>query len=158
MPGPDGRLTGAPGDERRPGELGFVARYTMGTPGCGPVTRGPNYPRVTNITFVCDTTAGVGQWAKQGTKIENPPCNYNFVWRSLYACPLCTEAMYSYFYSPCIAGSRQKVYYWLDAPLMCNDGILLYHFSFPFLFDFLLPHHVHRVTSILLASLVRGRR
>lgn len=103
--------------------LGFSLVYELGSLGCGPVTKGDNYPRSTNISFICDTTAGFG-FPTLAAKVEEPYCNYNFVWRSLYACPRCNANFYDYYYTPCLAGSRQQVYYWKD-PIVCYGGASL---------------------------------
>jgi len=103
--------------------LGFLAEYSFGQEGCGPITNGPNYPRKTFISFECDPTAGVGFLTGPvlSDDVENPPCNYNLIWRSLCACPLCTSSNYNFYYTPCVSGTRQKVYYW-QTPLYCHDG------------------------------------
>ncbi|GJP47668.1 hypothetical protein CLOM_g6844 [Closterium sp. NIES-68] len=72
-------------------------------------------PRQTNITFICDPAAGHGQpeqwtaggrmaafdphlgypeWAQREgpvQAVEAAPCEFNLVWYSLFACPLCSE-------------------------------------------------------------------
>ncbi|CAI5524773.1 unnamed protein product [Closterium sp. Naga37s-1] len=72
-------------------------------------------PRQTNITFICDPAAGHGQpeqwtsggrmaaldphreypeWAQRGgtvEAVEATACEFNLVWYSLFACPLCSE-------------------------------------------------------------------
>lgn len=103
-------------------DFGFIMRLSLGALGCGPRSgTGINIPRVTNITFQCDPLAGPGA-LKGASIVENPYCNYNFVWRSAYACPVCTENSYDFFYTPCFNGQRQKVYFWND-PKVCHDGM-----------------------------------
>lgn len=80
----------------------------------------PQVNRKTNITFICDPSAGAGSIVSVGNQGDN--CIYTFTWRSLYACPICTVSDYSFFYTTCISGSRKKVYYWND-PIQCHGGI-----------------------------------
>lgn len=106
--------------------IGFVLQFSMGTLGCGRLLY-PNIdiPRVTNITFTCDPTAGPGTIkgpARNG--VENPSCHYNLFWTSAYACPVCTANDYDFFYTPCLNGQRQKTYYW-KTPQICHNGIKL---------------------------------
>lgn len=106
------------------GARGFRAHYDLGTMGCGPRNNGVAYPRNSDINFICDPSAGVGAVASNGP-VENTPCHYNFEWRSMYACPVCSETDYSFYYTNCDAsGKRTKVYYWKD-PILCHDGVTL---------------------------------
>lgn len=106
------------------GEKGFRVHYDLGTLGCGPKNGGVAYPRNSDLTFICDPSAGLG--TLQGSSIvESPPCHYNFVWRSLYACPICTTDDYTFYYTLCGSnGKRNKIYYWKD-PVLCHDGAKL---------------------------------
>lgn len=100
---------------------GFVLEYTGGDFGCDTEYRS------TNITFICTPDAGVGFPAKPDEKetIEGPWCHYDFYWRSLYGCPVCTENDYSFYYTECKDNKRTKVYYWNENPRACHDGVEL---------------------------------
>jgi len=107
------------------GSRGFRIHYDLGTMGCGPKNNGVAYPRNSDLTFVCDPSAGLGVLQNNGSSVENTPCHYSFVWRSLYACPVCTTDDYSFYYTTCnAAGKRTKIYYWTD-PILCHDGVEL---------------------------------
>jgi len=92
---------------------GFTVELTEGTPGCGG-SFGDPFPRATNITMVCDLSAGVGnpQPAYPNNVVEFPPhsCRYHFIWRSLYACPLCTVEDYEISVSDCVNGKKMKTH------------------------------------------------
>lgn len=103
------------------GTQGFVLEYTGGDPGCDGMFRS------VNVTFLCTPDAGVGFPAKPDDKeeIEGPGCHYDFTWRSLYGCPVCTERDYSYYYTECKDNKRRKVYFWNENPRACHDGVAL---------------------------------
>jgi hypothetical protein len=106
------------------GQKGFRVHYDLGVMGCGPKNNGVAYPRSTDLTFICDPQAGEGT-LKGVNSVENMPCNYQFEWRSLYACPICTEKDYSFYYTLCGSnGKRNKIYYWKD-PVLCHGGAKL---------------------------------
>lgn len=96
-------------------ELGYTYGTSIG--GC-PV------PRSTNLTLICDPSAGIGQ-LKPKDPVESPLCHYRFEWSSLYACPLCSSFDYTYQYSECIGGFQTKTYFWKDDPKRCRDGVSL---------------------------------
>jgi hypothetical protein len=44
-----------------------------------------------NITFLCDPAAGEGRpRAWPGRPVQDPPCRFNMLWRSIYGCRACT--------------------------------------------------------------------
>uniref|UniRef100_A0A8C8M6Y1 MRH domain-containing protein n=1 Tax=Oncorhynchus tshawytscha TaxID=74940 RepID=A0A8C8M6Y1_ONCTS len=51
-------------------------------------------------------------------------CSFHFLWRSLYACPLCTESHYREIVSACIQGIQRTTYVW-QQPLQCTGGVSL---------------------------------
>jgi len=108
------------------GEKGFVVHYDLGVAGCGPKNHGVAYPRSTNLTMICDLTAGLGTiQIPHDSPVEVAPCQYSFIWRSLYACPICATSDYAFYYTLCGAnGMRNKIYYWKD-PILCHDGVPL---------------------------------
>ena len=91
------------------------------------------------VVFLCDPSAGIGAPVANGT-IENLPCQYSFLWRSLYACPVCQidvdikypsssnmnvteftiDFHHRYYYSPCQDGQRTKTFFWAKNPPMCQ--------------------------------------
>jgi hypothetical protein len=62
---------------------------------------------------------------------EPQPCHYEFVWRSVLGCPVCSEHDMGYFITSCIEpedGStpyRRQIFYWLQNPKRCHDGVPL---------------------------------
>jgi hypothetical protein len=103
---------------------GVVVRYSRGLEGCGYGYYGTGArPRVTEINFVCDPDAGMG--APTVTSTENPRCSYFFEWKSLYACPVCTRNDFDFYYTDCINGRRDTVYFWKDNPKRCHGGAAL---------------------------------
>lgn len=105
---------------------GFRVHYDLGDPACGsanPTNPGVDYPRSTEVYMICDPNAGFGQITGE-SPLESPICHYSFYWHSLYACPICTAAEFSYYYTPCIGGMNQKIYYW-NTPKVCHNGVAL---------------------------------
>uniref|UniRef100_A0A674EKA3 Endosome-lysosome associated apoptosis and autophagy regulator 1 n=1 Tax=Salmo trutta TaxID=8032 RepID=A0A674EKA3_SALTR len=51
-------------------------------------------------------------------------CSFHFLWRSPYACPLCTESHYREIVSACIQGIQRTTYVW-QQPLQCTGGVSL---------------------------------
>eukprot|EP01092_Planopodium_desertum_P002911 TRINITY_DN1481_c0_g1_i5.p1 TRINITY_DN1481_c0_g1~~TRINITY_DN1481_c0_g1_i5.p1 ORF type:complete len:967 (-),score=188.51 TRINITY_DN1481_c0_g1_i5:66-2966(-) len=82
--------------------------------------------RQTTVAFICDPSAEVGS-PEAGNPLEdkNHTCYYNFIWNSLYACPLCSSRDYTFVFSPCVGGVQSKYYYWIDNPKRCHDGAAL---------------------------------
>lgn len=87
---------------------GVIVTYTGGTFACKGAQislfeNSPGRERATNISFVCDPNAGTGApvpcaplstsiFSFFGTNgVEPRPCEYCFVWRSIYGCPVCGE-------------------------------------------------------------------
>lgn len=90
---------------------GLTVWLTEGSLGCAATHNDIKVPRKTNITMICDLTAGVGSpRPTYNDTVEYPPrsCVYNFVWRSLYACPMCTVEDYEISISDCIDGTKVK--------------------------------------------------
>ncbi|KAJ3452120.1 hypothetical protein M0812_03884 [Anaeramoeba flamelloides] len=82
--------------------------------------------RYTNISLICDMGAGMGEPEAGSDGVEKDTCTYEFIWKSMYACPLCTESDYDYYYTPCEEDEfRYKHYYWLQNPKKCYGGVEL---------------------------------
>eukprot|EP01087_Luapelamoeba_hula_P010552 TRINITY_DN2795_c0_g1_i1.p1 TRINITY_DN2795_c0_g1~~TRINITY_DN2795_c0_g1_i1.p1 ORF type:complete len:1862 (-),score=142.29 TRINITY_DN2795_c0_g1_i1:134-5719(-) len=81
--------------------------------------------RATNVTIICDPTAGLGYPQAPPEGIEDPfaLCRYEFLWYSIYGCHICTENDYDYRYTACENGLRTKKYYWKFSPRRCVDGV-----------------------------------
>jgi len=93
--------------------MGLTVLLTEGTPGCAPYY-GYAVPRTTNVTLICDLASGVGApvSAYPNGMVEFPArsCVYNFVWRSQYACPLCTVEDYEISVSDCANGTKTQTH------------------------------------------------
>jgi len=90
---------------------GLIVTLTEGTPGCKSFYGTAAQPRRTNITLICDTNAGIGTPRPEfNTTVEVPvhSCQYHFIWRSLYACPLCTVEDYHTSLSQCVNGKKAQ--------------------------------------------------
>ena len=88
---------------------GLTVQLTQGSMGCAATHAGVTVPRSTIISMLCDINAGVGApRPAYNNTVENPPrsCVYNFIWRSLYACPLCTIEDYEISVSQCSDGNK----------------------------------------------------
>ena len=118
------RLPDTPGD-------GVLVRYTGGTPGC--LSRAaPDddtlVPRAREaaIHFVCDVLAGRGSPTHRPhvETIETAPCYYEFEWRSIFACRLCTMDDYDYVETDCLRGQAERQYFWKE-PRHCYQGVAL---------------------------------
>ncbi|KAK6308484.1 hypothetical protein J4Q44_G00217550 [Coregonus suidteri] len=51
-------------------------------------------------------------------------CSFHFLWRSQYACPLCTESHYREIVSACRQGIQRTIYVWQQS-LQCTGGVSL---------------------------------
>ncbi|XP_021121264.1 UPF0577 protein KIAA1324 homolog isoform X6 [Heterocephalus glaber] len=51
-------------------------------------------------------------------------CNFHFLWESMAACPLCSDADYHTFVSSCVSGIQKSTYVWRE-PKICSGGISL---------------------------------
>lgn len=100
---------------------GVTVRYSRGTAGCGYRDGSNSVARSTEINFICDPDAGVGQIAH----LRSFRCSYSFEWRTLFACPVCTPNDYDFFYTDCVNGKRDAVYFWKDNPKRCHGGVSL---------------------------------
>nr|BAK00769.1 predicted protein [Hordeum vulgare subsp. vulgare] len=80
-------------------------------------------PRTTSISLVCD----LSQDPPTGTPylVSSTMCHYEFVWPSVYACPLCSSEHYSFLYTQCINNKQQKIYFWKQNPKTCYGGVQL---------------------------------
>jgi len=105
-----------------PSEEGLVMRLTDGTRGRCSNLNGTK-PREANITFICDPLAGSG--TPTIVSVNDTLCSYNFEWRSVFACPLCTERHYSSQLTVCQNGQQWRYYYWNVNPKNCHDGVKL---------------------------------
>lgn len=88
-------------------DKGLVVTLTGGKYGCRNST-GFGVSRQTDIIMICDVRAGIGSPEPRGYTAETGyrSCNYKFIWKSLYACPLCTVEDYSIVTSDCINGKQ----------------------------------------------------
>ncbi|XP_029478661.1 endosome/lysosome-associated apoptosis and autophagy regulator 1 [Oncorhynchus nerka] len=83
--------------------------------------------RTTTIRLRCDpTVTGKDQITLPSKCSEGTcdGCSFHFLWRSLYACPLCTESHYREIVSACIQGIQRTTYVW-QQPLQCTGGVSL---------------------------------
>jgi hypothetical protein len=62
------------------------------------------------IVFRCDPEAGLGHpdVPHGHTDIEFETCEYEFVWTTVYACPLCSENDYTAIVGQCDVGSSTQ--------------------------------------------------
>jgi len=62
--------------------------------------------RKTTIDMICDEAAGAGYPESYEGSAEHGHCQYRFEWRTLNACPVCTEAHYSAIVGECTQDSN----------------------------------------------------
>jgi len=109
-------------------QLGLIVTFTDGKHSSGCALNGHSY-RSTKLSMVCDPSAGRGEpEAPEDQTVEFPhhTCQYNFIWRSLYACPLCTELDHYVVPGECSNQTRtREIHYVWNAPKMCHDGFPL---------------------------------
>jgi len=132
-------------------DFGVTIEYTHGTPGCS-TDQLPAVERSINITLICDSMAGKVFYAllkidvflfreigvleggnpihKGGNTWEDwqtspERCKYQFVWRSVYGCPLCSAKHYRSFYGACQDGHRTVSFDWIENPKPCHGGVRL---------------------------------
>ncbi len=77
------------------------------------------------IQFLCDPEAGRGypRVPHGHENVETIRCKYEFVWSSLYACPICSVLDYSEVKSPCVGGKQDVTYVWREQPKRCVGGV-----------------------------------
>ncbi|XP_060736920.1 endosome/lysosome-associated apoptosis and autophagy regulator 1 isoform X1 [Tachysurus vachellii] len=83
--------------------------------------------RSTSIRLRCDpTVTAVDQISLPSNCTEGTcdGCYFHFLWRSQYACPLCSERNYKEIVSACINGIQRTTYVW-QQPRKCTDGVPL---------------------------------
>jgi len=108
-------------DPSDPSRSGLVVQYTDGTPGCK--ADGVEIPRSTKITFICDPFAGIG-YPETVEPVEVLPCQYQFKWTSLYACPICTLDDFQVVHGKCEDnGLSLKAYVPKNYPNRCHSGL-----------------------------------
>jgi len=83
----------------------------------------------TSVKLLCDPHAGVGRpvdvTAVTGSPTDGLACATTILWRSTYACPLCTAQDYRSVETVCSAeGKKNTTYFWVD-PKMCFGGVTL---------------------------------
>lgn len=78
----------------------------------------------TVLDLRCDVKAGVGNPGRENkyTDIRRGPCQYFFVWKSLYACPKCREGDVTRITGECINGTR-NITYLRSLPCWTKDGV-----------------------------------
>jgi len=93
--------------------VGLVFTFTMGTGGCK-----------SSMDLRCDPATDIGQpvISEDFTNYEST-CSLNLVWKTKYACPLCTAADYAYTDSDCKDKSQTRTYF-LANPY-CYRGVPL---------------------------------
>ncbi|XP_070549925.1 endosome/lysosome-associated apoptosis and autophagy regulator family member 2-like isoform X2 [Ptychodera flava] len=83
------------------------------------------YGRASVISLRCDVTAigsGVLELPAGCPDGTCDGCTFHFLWRTKYACPLCTEMDYKSIEENCKAG-RQIIHYVWKEPKLCRDGV-----------------------------------
>eukprot|EP01130_Rhizamoeba_saxonica_P014248 TRINITY_DN6209_c0_g1_i1.p1 TRINITY_DN6209_c0_g1~~TRINITY_DN6209_c0_g1_i1.p1 ORF type:complete len:1761 (-),score=372.85 TRINITY_DN6209_c0_g1_i1:32-5032(-) len=109
---------------------GVILTFTDGTPACGNELLGqPDVPRTSNITVICDPEAGIGVFSSAnpiyvGTEYPHV-CTYNFEWRTLYGCPVCTTDHYKAILAACQGGRQEVIFEWKENPKRCHSGVSL---------------------------------
>jgi len=122
--------------------LGITVTFTHGkhSSGCDRETNGAHALRSTEVAMICDPFAGVGSPESPATQpVEFPAhtCTYHFEWRSLYACPLCTQDDYEAITGACTNSTNSReVHYMWKSPRMCHGGVALP----PVSVEFCTPH------------------
>ena len=96
---------------------GLVVSFEGGTP----CTNGQ--ARSLNITMLCDRAAGPGEPALYpGSRVEFEKCRYHLLWKSEFACPLCSEVDMTQIPGECsITGKRPINMAWSE-PKLCYGG------------------------------------
>jgi len=113
----------AAADPNDPARSGLVMKFTEGSAGCR--DKGISaFPRTTNIYFICDPSAGIG-YPEAIRSVEYSPCKYQFAWKSLYACPLCTLDDYDLVAGDCEQTIANVTYVPKSFPNRCHDGLPL---------------------------------
>jgi len=114
-------------DHKDENTLGLTVHLTHGKHSNGCALNGHPY-RSVEIDMQCDPDGGVGEpMSPEKTAVEYPltTCQYHFVWRSLYACPVCTEADRLTVKGDCQHNNTRTVHYNWKPPKMCHGGIIL---------------------------------
>jgi hypothetical protein len=85
--------------------------------------------RNVTIMFVCDPDGARGNPSVPAghADVEFSVCEYEFIWYSLYACPLCSDVDFHAVAGECDPDtSTQPIFYqWKDSPKRCHDGVAL---------------------------------
>ncbi|KAJ8017113.1 hypothetical protein DPEC_G00014390 [Dallia pectoralis] len=83
--------------------------------------------RTTTIRLRCDPTVTAKDQITLPSKCSEGTCDgcsFHFLWRSEFACPLCTESHYREIVSGCIQGIQNTNYVWQQPP-QCTRGVTL---------------------------------
>ncbi|XP_017323848.2 endosome/lysosome-associated apoptosis and autophagy regulator 1 [Ictalurus punctatus] len=83
--------------------------------------------RSSSIRLRCDPTVMAMDQISLPSKCTEGTCDgcsFHFLWRSQYACPLCSERNYKEIVSACINGIQRTTYVW-QQPLQCTGGVPL---------------------------------
>lgn len=83
--------------------------------------------RSTTIRLRCDPTVTAKDQMTLPSNCSEGTCDgcsFHFLWRSQYACPLCSESHYREIVSACIQGIQRTTYVWVQ-PLQCTGGVSL---------------------------------
>ncbi|XP_030640294.1 UPF0577 protein KIAA1324 [Chanos chanos] len=83
--------------------------------------------RSTYIRLRCDPTVALKDQISLPSKCTEGTCDgcsFHFLWRSKYACPLCSESNYKEIVSACVKGIQRTTYVW-HQPLRCTGGVSL---------------------------------
>ena len=107
---------------------GLTVHLTHGE-NCRNTQTGEFFPRQTYIDIICDPNAGVGTPLAVDPEdgiIETSKCIYEFSWKSLYGCHICTEDDYTYIITACNTQQKRYIQYvWVDNPKTCHGGVSL---------------------------------
>ncbi|KAK1801314.1 hypothetical protein P4O66_022995, partial [Electrophorus voltai] len=90
------------------------------------------YGRSTSIRLRCDPTVmaldqiSLPRYTAELNCSEGTcdGCSFHFLWRSQYACPLCSERNYQKIVTYCNNGIQRTTYVW-QQPLQCTGGVTL---------------------------------
>lgn len=90
---------------------------------------GTGVVRNVSVAFKCNPDADTGHFAMPAghAVAEFTQCNYEFLWESLFACPVCAAADYVQLVGPCDAARSQQTitYQWRTSPKRCHGGVPL---------------------------------
>jgi hypothetical protein len=111
--------------DQYPSDRGLILSFESGSNGCGNSKKNITaFPRSANVTFICDPTVGKGEFQPplpEDGNVESSGCRYQFLWRTIYACPLCSEKDWN-VRETCQDGVATLEYSWRESPKRCYGG------------------------------------